>query len=304
MNFYHNDWTDRQLEVLEKKIRKVYAQADKEIQKKATRYFKKFARRYEQEFEAYQQGAYTKQEFQMWVQSQIGRGERWIALREEMAKRVTDANVTAAAYVNDTTPQIYSLNYNYEAYLIESVHSNASFTLINEQAARNLMFEQQILPLNVNIKKDEKWNMRKLENALLQGILQGDSMDNIAKRFRRVSDMNYSSAIRNARTAYTGAQNGGRMRSFESAAAMGIKLRKRWVATKDMRTRLSHRQLDGEIVPYDEEFSNGLMYPGDMSSDQPAELYNCRCTMVSEDAVVAKPHMTYREWERRHGDSN
>lgn len=302
MDFYHDKWTEEQLAKLEKKIKKVYQQADRELQKKANTYFSKFKKRYEQEYKAFEEGVYTRQEFQMWVKTQIGRGERWEELRAIMARRITDANVTAAAYINDTTPQIYSFNYNYEAYLIEGAHPNISFTLFNEQAVRNLMFEEKILPEpSINVTKDQRWNERKIENALMQGILQGSSIEGIAKTFQTVTQANWASAVRNARTAYTSAQNGGRMRSFESAEAMGIKIKKMWVATKDARTRESHRDLDGEKRDIHEPFSNGLMFPGDMNSDEPGELYNCRCTMVSLDAVVSKPHIPYREWEKMHG---
>ena len=46
----------------------------------------------------------------------------------------------------------------------------------------------------------------------------------------------------------------------------------------DDRTRESHANLDHEIQELEDEFSNGLQYPGDPSGD-PSEVYNCRCTM-------------------------
>lgn len=97
---------------------------------------------------------------------------------------------------------------------------------------------------------------------------------------------------------------------------MGIKVRKRWVATKDERTRASHADLDGEIVDYDKPFSNDLMYPGDPSGPA-VEVYNCRCTTAYAEKPgiegeprmvrvrnpvtgknVVVPQMNYREWEQ------
>lgn len=51
-----------------------------------------------------------------------------------------------------------------------------------------------------------------------------------------------------------------------------------WVAVLDGATRASHAGIDGEEVPTDQTFSNGLMFPGDPSG--PArEVVNCRCQM-------------------------
>ena len=89
-----------------------------------------------------------------------------------------------------------------------------------------------------------------------------------------------NSAIKTARTAITCAQNAGNLDSFYKAQEMGIDTEKQWVCTQDDRTRESHLELDGEHIPLDDEFSNGLQYPGDPSGD-PGEVYNCRCTMVA-----------------------
>ena len=96
----------------------------------------------------------------------------------------------------------------------------------------------------------------------------------------------------------TGAQNGGRMAAYERAANLGIDIQKEWMATLDTRTRDSHQKLDGERVDWKKPFSNELMYPGDPEGD-PAEVYNCRCTMVPfypEFESEADKRMTYSEW--------
>ena len=49
-----------------------------------------------------------------------------------------------------------------------------------------------------------------------------------------------------------------------------------WIAAGDDRTRDSHVDVDGEIIPIDGKYSNGLEYPGDMSGPI-EEWINCRC---------------------------
>ena len=169
---------------------------------------------------------------------------------------------------------------------------------------------------------DLAWGKKQITSAVTSGILQGKSVGKIAKDLQsRIPEMNRASAVRAARTAVTGAQNAGRMDSYEAAAKMGIKVRKRWVATKDNRTRHSHQMLDGKTVDYDEPFVSDLgsemMFPGDPHGAKPADLYNCRCTMrtVEKEGIEEEPRkmrvrdpktgknvmvneMTYQEWER------
>ena len=56
-------------------------------------------------------------------------------------------------------------------------------------------------------------------------------------------------------------------------------MRKGWSAHLDGRERASHAALDGDFVDMDDEFANGLQYPGDPDGD-PEEVYNCRCSLV------------------------
>lgn len=118
-----------------------------------------------------------------------------------------------------------------------------------------------------------------------------------------VVGMNKASATRNARTAMTGAQNAGRQQAYDRAKAMGIKVKKEWVATLDGRTRHSHGQADGQQVELDGKFTVGrakMRYPGDVQNGTPEEIYNCRCTMVTVEPPEImrgeEPRMTYQEW--------
>ena len=54
---------------------------------------------------------------------------------------------------------------------------------------------------------------------------------------------------------------------------------KGWVATRDKRTRDTHRHLNGNSVGFNERFSNGLLYPGD-SAGEAKEIINCRCRLI------------------------
>ena len=244
----------------------------------------------------------------------------------KVAERYTKANEVALAYVNDATPGIYSLNRNYAAYTIEKVSGNVGFTLWDEATVKRLIVERPDLmpyyPKKKALKRgiDLKWGKKQITKSVAGGLLQGKSVGKIATDLQaRVFEMNRASAVRAARTAVTGAQNAGRMDSYKAASDMGVKVRKRWVATKDGRTRHSHQKLDGQTVDWDEQFTSELgkiRYPGDPRAT-PANVYNCRCTMRTVEApgIEAEPRkmrvrdpktgknvvveeMTYEQWKR------
>ena len=325
-----HQWTDEELKALERRIARVYREARDELQDAIDAYFESFKVRDEQMKKligTVQNGKeWTEEDYRQWRLAQIGRGQRFEDLRDRIAERMTRANETALAYVNDATPGIYSLNRNYAAYTIERAAGNVGFTLWDESTVRRLIVENPGLmpfyPEKKAVKRgiDLAWGKQQITAAVTSGILQGKSVGKIASDLqKRIPEMNRSSAVRAARTAVTGAQNGGRMDSYQAAADMGIKVRKRWIATKDGRTRHSHQKLDGQTVDWDEPFSSELgkiRFPGDPQA-KPGNVYNCRCTMrtVEKPGMEAEPRkmrvrdpktgrnvvveeMTYEQWER------
>ena len=322
--------TDKKLSALEKRIARAYREARNDLDETVKAYFERFRER-DEKMRALigtevNGKVWTEQDYKQWRLNQIGRGERYQDLREKIAQRMTKANEVAIAYVNDATPGIYSLNRNYAAYTIERVAGNVGFTLWDESTVRRLIVEEpDLMPyypkkkaLNRGI--DLKWGKKQVTKSVTSGLLQGKGVGKIATDLQaRVTEMNRASAVRAARTAITSAQNGGRMDSYKAASDIGIKVRKRWVAIKDGRTRHAHQKLDGQTVDWDEPFTSELgkiRYPGDPRA-KPANVYNCRCTMrtVETPGIEAEPRkmrvrdpktgrnvvveeMTYEQWER------
>ena len=316
--------TNKELAKLERRIAKLYRESGKELQATIDSYFEQFKKR-DEEMKALigtvQNGKeWTEADYKRWRLNQIGRGERYQAMRDKVAHRVTDANAVAVSYTNDATPGIYSLNRNYSAYTIEQVAGNIGFDLWDEQTVKRLMVEQPELmpyyPPKRALKRgiDLAYGKKQITASVTSSILQGKSIKHMADDLqKRITTMSRDSAIRTARTAVTGAQNAGRMDSYAAAEKMGIKLKKEWLATLDARTRHSHAMIDGEQVAQDKKFSNGCRFPGDPQGP-PWEIYNCRCTLIAAvegvDTSTAQrrarnadtgkteviSNMTYAEW--------
>ena len=208
--------------------------------------------------------------------------ERYKDMLEDTAKRLTEVNSIALSYVNDQIPSIYAKNYNQISGDVKKL--GVRFDLVNESTVKRLVKDGDIkLPYkNINKIKDARWNTRQLNSSVLQGILQGESMDKIADRIYPIVGSNSNAAIRNARTMVTGAENRGRLDSYEKLEEDGLVMKKVWIATNDDRTREWHLEMDGQEVDIDEDFIDGngnhLEYPGDPSAE-PETVYNCRCSM-------------------------
>ena len=117
--------------------------------------------------------------------------------------------------------------------------------------------------------------LQKLDGTLSEGIAAGEGIRDLSSRVEDVySEFPAYRSELVARTEATHANNEGTLEGYrQSDVANG----KEWIATLDDRTRESHVDLNGEIVGVDEEFSNGLDYPG---ADGPAEeVINCRCVL-------------------------
>lgn len=128
-----------------------------------------------------------------------------------------------------------------------------------------------------------------LRAMIAEGVAGGDSVDQIARLIRQQyaawagegdTPMGSSRAMTIARTEAGAAANWGAYHGgLESARAAGLSVEKGWLATRDDRTRDSHRARDGEWVGPEEKFSNGLLHPHDLAGPA-SEVVRCRCTLI------------------------
>ena len=114
-----DELTERELAKLEKKISKVYSKAQSDLRKDIEAYFKGFKEEDEKKHDALKAGEITKEEYKQWRLRTLTSGYRYGLLRDKIARRYLEANKEADALVNETTPSVYALNHNYEAYYMD-----------------------------------------------------------------------------------------------------------------------------------------------------------------------------------------
>lgn len=298
-------------------LESVYGQAHEEMLGKAKKFLAWFIAKDRQKYNSMKRGELSKEEYQRWRMTYMTLGRNNYEMLDVLSSDLSNVNIIAASMINGYLPEVYAVNTNWTEFTIEKdLKIKTSFSLFDETTVEKIIKEKpDLLPkAKIDIPLDKRWNKEKLNSAIVQGVLQGETIDEIAARLADVTDMNKNSSVRNAATMTTAAQNAGRVDTYKRAQDMGITVRQRWIATLDGHTRSSHRKCDGEIRKIGELFSNGLKYPGDPSG-APAEVYNCRCAI---SAVVDKQRFelsnrdvrelerwsdSYDEWKKEKGQS-
>lgn len=296
------DKAEQELKKLERKIRKAYKDSYKEISKEWDEYMEKADKRLENAQKEYnsikkngtaEEIAKAKQKLQKIKQNKILRDKEYREVLNKTTDKIAKANQTALDYANNIIPSMYAIGYSNpsEVYSVPKDIEKAmksAFDIRDEHTIKRRIQEGDIeLPnkkKRLKIPKDKRWNSKKINSSILQGILKGESAKEIAKRLEPIVDNNKNAAIRNARTLMTGAENQGRLDRYRDLEKQGAVLKKVWIATGDGRTRDWHVEMDEQEVDIDKEFIDGLgnelMYPGDPGG-APETVYNCRCSMQS-----------------------
>ena len=112
-----------------------------------------------------------------------------------------------------------------------------------------------------------------LNRIISDGYREGKGINQVAnditQRFDQLADWE---ARRIARTEINTSHNQATRDQYKED---GVEYTQ-WIAANDDRTRDSHVDVDGEIIPIGSKYSNGLEYPGDTNGPI-EEWINCRC---------------------------
>lgn len=129
---------------------------------------------------------------------------------------------------------------------------------------------------------------------LTEGYQSGKGINYVANLLiKRFDQLQTWEAKRIARTEIHNSHNTAVMDTYQE---LGVEYTM-WISADDDRTRDSHLEINGEIIPIGNEYSNDLKYPGD--TDGPIEEWiNCRCSnapYVIPYGYMAPPFSPFRE---------
>ena len=238
--------------------------------------------------------------------------ERYETIIKQLAEEIKNANVTASNMINGELINVYSVNYNYGAYMVENASGyNCAFNIYNTNAIKKLLADNinPFTMISLDEAKDKDIIYRLLKRQFAAAIINGETIEDIANRVKATTEKNMNDSIRIARTETTRIQSLGRQDAFNYGESKGLKLSKKWISTADSRTRERHLKMMNETVGLNEKFSNGLEFPGAIGGPA-SEVVNCRCTHVVEFDGIEKSEeeleleeelkeMAYKEWLNR-----
>lgn len=266
---------EKKRKTLEQQIHDIYDEAQAELEAEAESFFHDY-----EEDEAQRKD--DEKILKVWLLSLL-LTRRWKTYRHRMAERLTEADITSAQITNEAVKNGFlraflatggEINGLLKKYRLKGV-----FRIYNKDAVKWLQAQKKIFPVRkIPSASATAWHESQINRIMQAGIIQGKSIQTLSREIRTACRMSAKASIRASRTAMTGAHGAGTQAGFEQAEEQGIELEKEWMSAFDDRTRDSHAEMDGERVPVDQPFSNGLMFPGDPNGP-PEEVWNCRCNM-------------------------
>lgn len=277
---------DERLEQLEDSLTALYANASLETQADLYVFMKGHKKAYETMTDKLSKGEITETEYKRWCENQILKTTKYKETLDTITDTLVKTDVAAMAIVRGELPFVVAQSYNFAKSLGFAAADKAgmsvgTFQVYNARSIQAIISKNLRLLPKVDLPLDKQWNKERINNAISHSIIHGDNMKQVAKRLQNVTNMDENAAMRNARTAMTGAENLGRNEAVQAMKQNGVPVKFMWSATKDKRTRDTHLLLDGTYQDENGYFGEGIIdtpleYPADPNGD-PEEIYNCRC---------------------------
>lgn len=221
-----------------------------------------------------------------------------------------------AKAIKQSQQNVYIEKYMMSLFLYEvASQTSMNFDVPTTQTIQTAI-EQPIefIKLVPTLQKHRDDTLKRIRMHITQGIMSGEGYSKIAKALRDDLGMAKAQSVRVARTETGRALSQAGLNSAMVAKDNGLNMKKRWYATKDTRTRDTHRHLDGTSVDIEDNFhSSGCVGPAPklfVGVASAKENINCRCKLLyyinedelpttmrtKEDGVI--PFTNYREWEK------
>ncbi len=291
-------------------IDQLIAQAEKEIEVLFANRLKVIKREIADMFERYQ----TDDVYVTWTEF-----NKYNRLNKELTRigeMLTDDYRQVAKTIQKSQEDSYIEKFMMSLYLYElSSQKPISIKVPSAKTIRSAI-EQPIefIKLAPTLQRHRNEVLKKIRIHITQGIMSGEGYPKIAKALRDDLGMSKAQSQRVARTEAGRAMSQAGLDSARVAKDNGVHLNKRWHATRDGRTRDTHRHLDGQELPINKNFkSSGCVGPAPrmfVGVASAKENINCRCSLLyftdkDELPTVMRvrnelvPFTTYREWEKQ-----
>lgn len=214
---------------------------------------------------------------------------RLVNLEREITEQVRHLNSNVKSISTSAIKDTFSFNYYYTGYALEtSVGIKMGFGLLNPKVV-----EASILNQLDRIKWSKRETghsakyIQQIKEEITQGLIQGKGYVKVAREIKNKTDLTAFRVDRIVQTETHRVQTQGFNAAVEktnvAADRLNMKIFKVWVATLDLKTRDTHRHLDGQKADDEGLFhSKGLTAEGPGLFGVAEEDINCRCNSRTE----------------------
>ena len=280
-------------EAVIKKLKTVYSQALRDIEKKALELQSQInsldlaLEEVEDEKE--------KTRLKSMKQSKVYQKQYQDALKKQVSSILDNMQVEEFKTVSEYLQKCYEDGFIGTLYDMQGQGIPLCFPMDQEAVVRAVQLDSKISNgLYSRLGEDVTTLKKKITAQVSRGISTGMSFAQVAKQLSSETRIGFNNAVRIARTEGHRIQVQSTMDACYKAKDRGAEVAKQWDATLDGKTRPSHQKVDGEVKELDEKFSNGLMFPGDPSGGA-AEVVNCRCALLQRGRWALEGGLTKRD---------
>jgi len=209
--------------------------------------------------------------------------------------------------VYDVLGESYLDGYYLTAWAVETdTLSRLSYSVVRPEVI-TAMIENPItgLTLSQRLEKNRAAIIYTIQQEITQGLVQGETYKQMAKRIKGALENDTVKAMRIVRTEAHRAVESGKHDAAEHAHKNGVIMLKEWNSMHDQRVRDRHRHLDGTKIPVDDDFTIGsdrAKAPGLFL--RPENSINCRCFLSYSVERIEKVDakelegMTFEQWKK------
>lgn len=213
-------------------------------------------------------------------QSKVYQKQYQDALKKQVGSVLDNMQVEEFKTVSEYLQQCYEDGFVGTMFDLQGQGIPLCFPMDQEAMVRAVQLDSKISQgLYSRLGEDIAVLKKKIAAEVSRGVATGVPFQQVAKQLAGHTNIGYNNAVRIAKTEGHRVQVQSTMDACYKAKDKGANVVKQWDSTLDARTRDSHMAVDGEIREISKPFSNGLMFPGDPSGAA-AEVINCRCALL------------------------
>lgn len=266
----------RSQEEIDKELDKIIQQAEKKSTKIFAKQLKNILAEISDMYAKYE----TDGELSLAEMSKFNRLQN---LYESISRHLIKGFDEAYILVDETRKQVYLQQYFQSAYVYEmATQLKMGFGALDPHVVE-IAIENPIpkLKLPQIMERNRNEIIAKIQEEIARGLAAGDSYAQMARRIRKELGFSEYKARTIARTEAGKSQSKARLDAEEKANQF-VSTDRKWIATHDLRTRHSHRELDGQLAGKDGQFEyHGYKAPAPRLFTKASLTINCRCSYLA-----------------------